>query len=131
VPGLGAVDVLAALFPGGSVTGAPKLRSMEAIAELEGEGRGYSFGALGFVDARGGACWNLLIRTLIWRPRPDLGPGAGEVAYRVGGGITWGSRAGDEERESLVKGEVLARVLCALPQAARSSPAALDFPRSV
>src|SRR5882672_7812826 len=49
-PGVDAFEVLAALFPGGSVTGAPKLAAMAAIARLEGEGRGFYCGSLGFVD---------------------------------------------------------------------------------
>ena len=95
-----AFDLLAALFPGGSVTGAPKLAAMRVIAELEGHGRGFFCGALGFVDVRGHALFNLLIRTLLWRPR---GAGAGEVSFQVGGGITWSSEAAAEERETLDK----------------------------
>jgi len=110
-PGKDALDVLAALFPGGSITGAPKLRSMEVIAGLEEEGRGFAFGSLGRLDLAGRAAWNLLIRTAIWRSRADLGAGGGEVTYRVGGGITWASDPRAEERESLDKGAVLARVL--------------------
>ncbi len=115
--GADALDVLASLFPGGSITGAPKLRSMELLAELEGEGRGLAFGALGFLGLDGRACFNLLIRSLLWRPRPVASgrPGhalrAGEVTYRVGGGITWASDAAAEERECLDKGEALARAL--------------------
>ena len=90
------IDILAALFPGGSVTGAPKLRAMEIIAELEGEGRGFFTGSLGFVDTRGHAAFNILIRTLLWRP-------PGEFSFRVGGGITWSSDAGREDAETLDK----------------------------
>ena len=110
--GCDAVDVLASLFPGGSITGAPKLRSMEVIAALEGEGRGFSYGSLGALDLAGRAWMNILIRSLLWRPLPAArGPGAGEVAYRVGGGITWGSEAAAEDAESLAKGQALARAL--------------------
>jgi para-aminobenzoate synthetase component 1 len=94
-PGVGAFDVLTALFPGGSVTGAPKLAAMAAIARLEGEGRGFYCGSLGFVDTRGAAAFNILIRTLLWRP--------GEISFRVGGGITWPSIAAAEDRETLDK----------------------------
>ena len=110
-PGVGAVECLRALFPGGSVTGAPKLASMEMIAALEGEGRGFAYGSLFFLDVRGRACANLLIRTLLWRPRPDLGAGAGELTFRVGGGITLPSDPALEEEETLAKGEALMRVL--------------------
>jgi len=109
--GIDAVACLASLFPGGSVTGAPKLRSMEAIAALEGEGRGYAYGSLLALDTRGHMLANLLIRTLIWRPRPARGALHGEVTFRVGGGITWGSDPVLEEREAEAKGILLARAL--------------------
>ncbi|HVS20135.1 MAG TPA: anthranilate synthase component I family protein [Planctomycetota bacterium] len=98
--GVDAIDLLAALFPGGSVTGAPKLAAMRVIAELEGHGRGFFCGALGCLDVRGRALFNLLIRTHLWRPS---GPGEGEVGFQVGGGITWSSDALAEERETLDK----------------------------
>jgi para-aminobenzoate synthetase component 1 len=108
-PGRDAVDALVTLFPGGSITGAPKLRSMEIIAELEGEGRGMSFGALGALDLAGRARFNLSIRTILWRSRGARG--AGEALFRVGGGITWASRADEEDEETLAKAAGLA---CAL-----------------
>ncbi len=105
-------SVFGALFPGGSVTGAPKLASMEAIAELEGEGRGFFCGSMGFVDTRGEAHFNLLIRTVLWRPDGAMGEssatiGSGEVSFRVGGGITWSSNAADEDSETLAKASAL------------------------
>jgi para-aminobenzoate synthetase component 1 len=109
-PGKDAVDILETLFPGGSITGAPKLRAMEVIAELEGEGRGFFTGSAGFLDTRGQACFNILIRTLLWRPvtgEPDVG----EVGYHVGGGITWASDAVAEDEETLHKGAALALAL--------------------
>jgi para-aminobenzoate synthetase component I len=118
--GLDALDCLAALVPGGSVTGAPKLRSMEAIAALEGEGRGFAYGSLLALDTRGALRANLLIRTLLWRPRPERGAHAGEVTFRVGGGITWGSEPAAEEAEAEAKG---ARLLAALAGAAAESGA--------
>jgi anthranilate/para-aminobenzoate synthase component I len=102
--GVDAFALLAALFPGGSITGAPKLRAMEVIAELEGEGRGFYTGSLGFVDTRGHAAFNILIRTLLWRP-------PGELGFRVGGGITFGSDAEREERETLDKAAALLAAL--------------------
>ncbi len=102
-PGLDAIDVLEALFPGGSITGAPKLAAMDAIGALEGEGRGFFTGSLGFVDTRGQACWNILIRTLVWRPIE----GGGEVSFHVGGGVTWSSDPEAEERETLDKAAAL------------------------
>ena len=107
-PEVDAVDCLRAVHPGGSVTGAPKLRSMEAIAELESEGRGYAYGSLLWLDTRGELRASLLIRTLIWRATPAQGAGTGEVTFRVGGGITWGSVPEDEVREAEDKGRMLA-----------------------
>ena len=117
-PGKSAADVLAALFPGGSITGAPKLRAMQAIAELEGEGRGFFTGSLGFLDTRGRASFDVLIRTFQWRPSPDESD-VGEIRLHVGGGITWSSRAEDEDEETLVKA---ARLLAALEQEALRAP---------
>ncbi len=97
-PGLDAFDVLAALFPGGSITGAPKLAAMARIAALEGAGRGFFTGSLGFVDLRGNAAFNILIRTFLWREA-----GGGELSFQVGGGITWSSDARAEENETLAK----------------------------
>ena len=112
-----ATAVLAALFPGGSITGAPKLASMRAIAALEGEGRGFFTGSLGFLDTRGHATFNILIRTIVWRPIED--DDAGEVSFHVGGGITWSSDAAAEDQETLVKGARLALALEGEPALAR------------
>ncbi len=110
-PGTTAFDLLRALFPGGSITGAPKLASMEAIARLEGEGRGLFTGALGFLDSRGHLCFNILIRTVLWRPEAATSQGRpwasglqrGELSFRVGGGITFASDAQEEDLETLHK----------------------------
>ena len=108
--GRSALAALAALFPGGSISGAPKLASMAAIAREEHEGRGFYTGTLGFLDLRGNAAWNILIRTLVWRPRP--GPrNAGEFSFHVGGGVTWSSDADAEERETLLKAARLIETL--------------------
>jgi len=108
-----AVDALSALFPGGSITGAPKLASMRAIAALEGEGRGFFTGSAGFVDTRGHAAFNILIRTLVWRAAAV--PGEADVSFHVGGGITWSSSAAAEEQETLDKGAALAAALEGVP----------------
>jgi len=116
-----AVDALAALFPGGSITGAPKLASMEVIAALEGEGRGFFCGALGALDCLGRARFNILIRTLVHRAEP-VEPGrspcpvSSAVTFHVGGGITWRSDPGAEERETRVKGATLAAALGGVDQ---------------
>lgn len=104
---------LKALFPGGSISGAPKLRSMEAIASLEGEGRGFFTGSLGFLDCVGNARFNILIRSLVVRPAPSPGEGATaqDVTFWVGGGITAASDPAAEEKETRVKGARLAAAL--------------------
>ena len=107
-PECSAVDVVAALFPGGSITGAPKLRSMEAIAEIEGEGRGFFTGSLGFIDARGRASFNILIRTIIHRTPED---GDREVSFHVGGGITWSSDPEAEDAETMLKASAMVAAL--------------------
>jgi para-aminobenzoate synthetase component 1 len=107
-PGCRAVDVVAALFPGGSITGAPKLRSMEVIAEIEGEGRGFFTGSLGFIDARDRAVFNILIRTMIHRREPE---GGGAVSFHVGGGVTWSSDAAAEDAETMLKAAAMIAAL--------------------
>ena len=107
-PECSAVDVVAALFPGGSITGAPKLRSMEAIAEIEGEGRGFFTGSLGFIDARGRATFNILIRTIIHRA---VEGGGREVSFHVGGGITWSSDPESEDDETMLKASAMVAAL--------------------
>jgi para-aminobenzoate synthetase component 1 len=113
-PGLGAVDVVASVFPGGSITGAPKLRSMEAIAELEEEGRGFFTGSMGFIDLRGRVALSILIRTMIHRVDPASDHSGAEVSFHVGGGITWNSDPGLEDDETLWKAAGLLRALAAI-----------------
>ena len=79
-----AVDALRALFPGGTITGCPKVRCMQIIAALEGEGRGAYTGSLGWLGNDGDADFNILIRTLTMRDqRIELRAGAGIVADSV------------------------------------------------
>ncbi|WP_267388828.1 aminodeoxychorismate synthase component I [Sphingomonas sp. GC_Shp_3] len=95
-----AIDVLAALFPCGSITGAPKLRAMEVIAEVEGAPRGLYTGAIGRIDAGGDAAFNVAIRTLVLAD--------GHATFGVGGGIVADSRAAEEWAETQVKSAFLA-----------------------
>jgi len=94
LPGQGPLDVLAALHPGGSVTGAPKHAAMELIAALERSPRGPYCGSLGFVE-NDAAVFGLLIRTA-WR-RAD------HWVYGVGGGIVWDSHPDLELEEARLK----------------------------
>jgi para-aminobenzoate synthetase/4-amino-4-deoxychorismate lyase len=95
--GTGLVDIFRALFPCGSVTGAPKRRSMAIINELEDGSRGLYCGALGFVSPGGEAVFSVAIRTAVL----DLRRGVGEMG--VGSGVTADAEAGAEYRESLSK----------------------------
>ena len=99
--GRDAVDLLRATFPGGSITGAPKIRAMEIITALEGTPRGPHFGAIGFLGADGAADLNVAIRTLALR--------AGEASIRVGGGIVADSDPAAEFDETVVKAAALLR----------------------
>jgi para-aminobenzoate synthetase component 1 len=102
-PGLGPLDLLAAAFPGGSVTGAPKVRAMEIIAELEPTARGPYCGSLGFVGFDGSMDTNILIRTFT--------AGGGWVQFPVGGGIVADSDPRREYEETLHKAAGLLRAL--------------------
>ncbi|MDN5563652.1 MAG: bifunctional anthranilate synthase component I family protein/class IV aminotransferase [Luteococcus sp.] len=98
--GLDAVDVLTALFPCGSITGAPKLASMLAIDELEAGPRGIYCGSIGLFDASAGS-FNVAIRTA------SIDKSAGTVRYGAGGGITWSSDPAAEWDELVTKSRVL------------------------
>ena len=101
--GAGLADLLRATFPGGSVTGAPKVRAMEIIDELEGVRRGPYCGAIGWIGAGGRFDLALAIRTAVWR--------AGELLLSVGGGIVADSTPGDELEETRVKAAAFLRAL--------------------
>jgi len=90
-----AVDALRALFPGGTITGCPKVRCMQIIAELEGEGRGAYTGSLGWIGTDGDADFNILIRTLTLR--------GNEIELRAGGGIVADSVPEREIEETRAK----------------------------
>ena len=94
--GVTLTDLLRALFPCGSVTGAPKVRTMEIIAELEDAPRGVYTGAIGFLSP-GEAVFNVPIRTLA------IDPEGGTVSMGVGSGVTYDSEAAAEYRECLQK----------------------------
>ncbi len=92
-------DLCAALFPSGSVTGAPKIRAMQIIRRLEHEPRHIYTGAIGYVTPARDMYWNIPIRTLLLRD------GRGEMG--VGGGIVWDSTARGEWDESTLKARFL------------------------
>lgn len=90
-----ALDLLAATFPGGSITGAPKIRAMEIIAEIEGKPRGIYCGAIGTISFDGGIDLSIAIRTIVVED--------GEAVLRAGGGITILSDPAREYEETLTK----------------------------
>ncbi|MFM5953607.1 MAG: aminodeoxychorismate synthase component I [Novosphingobium sp.] len=100
-PGKGAADMVRALFPCGSITGAPKIRAMELIDQLERDARGPYCGAIGRIDASGDAAFNVAIRTLRLTPGEN---GRGRAVLGVGSAIVADSEALGEWRECLVKG---------------------------
>lgn len=101
--GVGPIEVLHALFPGGTITGCPKLRCMQIIAELEGEGRGIYTGSLGYIDPRGRMDFNILIRSL-WLHGSEFG-------FRAGAGIVVDSDPLRELEETRAKARGLLRAL--------------------
>ncbi|WP_448952901.1 aminodeoxychorismate synthase component I [Labrys neptuniae] len=112
-PGLGVTELIAATFPGGSITGAPKIRAMEIIGELEREPRGAYCGAIGWIGFDGAADLNIAIRTLTYDGQ--------DLSVRAGGAITLLSDPFAEYDETLAKAE---RLVAAFEDAARAEEAA-------
>jgi para-aminobenzoate synthetase component I len=100
-----AVDLVRAAFPGGSITGAPKVRAMEIIAELEPTRRGVYCGSIGYLSATGAMDTSIVIRTLV--------ASGGEVYFQAGGGIVADSDPELEYRETLDKARGLIETLAA------------------
>jgi len=100
-PGLTQYEVFRSIFPCGSITGAPKIRTMQVIGALEAAPRGIACGAIGFFAPGGDAVFSVAIRTATLRE--------GEVHLRVGSGITYDSDAGAEYAECLLKSRFLTR----------------------
>jgi aminodeoxychorismate synthase component I len=94
-PETDAIDALAACFPGGSITGAPKKRAMEIIRELEQGSRGIYCGAIGWLGYHGESSFNIAIRTLVRE--------GGRLTYQVGAGIVADSDPAGEYEETLHK----------------------------
>ena len=111
--GVGLGEILAATFPGGSITGAPKIAAVDLIAQLEPVGRGASMGALGRIYGNGDLDLALTIRTFAIAEN--------RIHFWVGGGIVWDSTAAEEVEESWTKARpVLAAIGAPLVEDARA-----------
>ncbi|AIS53107.1 anthranilate synthase component 1 [Thermoanaerobacter kivui] len=96
-------DIIRATFPGGSITGAPKLNSIKIIEELEKTPRGVYTGSIGYVSNNFNMDFNIAIRTMIIE--------GNQAYYNVGGGIVWDSNEEEEYKETLYKGKPLYDIL--------------------
>lgn len=105
-PGKGAMDLVRALFPCGSITGAPKIRAMELLIDTERDARGPYCGAIGRIDGDGNAAFNVAIRTLRLTPIEN---GQGSAVLGIGSAIVADSEALAERRECEVKAGFLRR----------------------
>lgn len=101
--GASSIKCIKECFPGGSITGAPKIRAMEIIEELEGLKRNLYTGSIGYFDIRGNCDFNIVIRTIIKKDN--------RAYFGVGGGITWDSNPEDEWFETIDKAKALMKVL--------------------
>lgn len=102
-PELDIADLIKAVFPGGSITGAPKIRAMEIIDELENNGRGLYTGSIGYIGLDGKCDFNIVIRTALHID--------GEYQLGVGGGITCESNPESEYEETLQKAKAILKAL--------------------
>jgi para-aminobenzoate synthetase component 1 len=102
-PGVSHVQALRACFPGGSITGAPKIRAMEIIDELEPHARGVYCGAIGYFGHDGASHFNIAIRTIVHQ--------SGLLTFHAGGGIVADSEPDTEYDETLAKAEGILRAL--------------------
>lgn len=100
-PNIGYYDIFRSMFPSGSITGAPKIRTMQIIRELERAPRGIAMGSIGFISPHGASAFNVAIRTLVIKD--------GRAQMGVGGGIVADSQPEDEYRECLLKASFLTR----------------------
>lgn len=103
-----AIDLLKGCFPGGSITGAPKLRAMQIIEELEPHRRGVYCGAIGYIGFDGNMDTNIAIRTMVYSARNNE---EGEVSFYAGGGIVADSQLEKEYAETLDKASSMLKTM--------------------
>ncbi|SHK07350.1 aminodeoxychorismate synthase component I [Tepidibacter formicigenes] len=97
------IDVIKATFPGGSITGAPKIKSMEIIDELEPTQRNVYTGSVGYIGFDGMLDLNIAIRTIVKKDE--------DIYFQVGGGITWDSNPEDEYDETIHKAKSIMKAV--------------------
>ena len=102
------VDVLRAVFPGGTITGCPKVRCMEILAEMEQQARGAYTGSLGYINNDGSMDFNILIRTMVRTTEGENNNN--EITFRAGGGIVSDSVAVNELEETRAKAKGLLKI---------------------
>jgi anthranilate synthase component 1 len=104
------VDVLRAVFPGGTITGCPKVRCMEILAEMEQQARGAYTGSLGYINNDGSMDFNILIRTMVRTTDGDGKNNNNKITFRAGGGIVSDSVAVKELEETRAKAKGLLKI---------------------
>ncbi len=107
-PGKSVIDLLRGCFPGGSITGAPKLRAMQIIEELEPNRRGAYCGAIGYIGFDGNMDTNIAIRTAVYSSSAN---GEGEISFYAGGGIVADSVLEKEYAETLDKASSIMKTM--------------------
>jgi para-aminobenzoate synthetase component 1 len=110
-PEADAIDLLHASFPGGSITGAPKVRAMEIIAELEPVNRGVYCGAMGYFSRTGAMDTSIAIRTCVLARSASNNPQTWRATFSAGGGVVFDSEPDAEYEESVDKARALMRAL--------------------
>lgn len=103
-PSVTFIDLFKALFPCGSITGAPKISTMDIIAAIEQSPRGIYCGAIGYLTPNREAVFNVPIRTVVLNTEAD------ELEYGAGGGITWDSEIKEEYKEAYLKASLLSTI---------------------
>ena len=97
------IDLIKATFPGGSITGAPKIRAMEIIDEVEPTQRNVYTGSIGYIGFEGSLDLNIAIRTMVRK--------GDKVYFQVGGGIVWDSDVAEEYEETFKKAASIKKAL--------------------
>ena len=104
-------DAIRAMFPGGTITGCPKVRCMEIIAELEMHSRGAYTGSMGYINLDGSMDLNILIRTMVLEQQQENDTTKQCLSFRAGAGLVYDSIAERELNETRAKAKGLLKAL--------------------